>query len=201
MCTHAIGDRGNREILNIYEEAYNKSDNKDLRWRIEHAQHLSNRDIPRFAELGIIPSMQGVHCTSDAVFVKKRLGTYRSREGAYAWRKLIDTGAIICNGTDAPVEDVNPIACFYSSVTRMLPDETTFYPEQKMTREEALRSYTINGAFAAFEEDIKGSLEKGKLADIVILSNNLLTSEDWQIPNTQVLYTIVGGKVLYQVDN
>jgi predicted amidohydrolase YtcJ len=145
--------------------------------------------------------MQGVHCTSDAVFVKKRLGTYRSREGAYAWRKLIDTGAIICNGTDAPVEDVNPIACFYSSVTRMLPDETTFYPEQKMTREEALRSYTINGAFAAFEEDIKGSLEKGKLADIVILSNNLLTSEDWQIPNTQVLYTIVGGKVLYQVDN
>lgn len=201
MCTHAIGDRGNREILNIYEEAYNKSDNKDLRWRIEHAQHLSNRDIPRFAELGIIPSMQGVHCTSDAVFVKKRLGTYRSREGAYAWRKLIDTGAIICNGTDAPVEDVNPIACFYSSVTRMLPDETTFYPEQKMTREEALRSYTINGAFAAFEEDIKGSLEKGKLADIVILSNNLLTCEDWQIPNTQVLYTIVGGKVLYQVDN
>ncbi len=201
MCTHAIGDRGNREILNIYEEAYNKSDNKDLRWRIEHAQHLSNRDIPRFAELGIIPSMQGVHCTSDAVFVKKRLGTYRSREGAYAWRKLIDTGAIICNGTDAPVEDVNPIACFYSSVTRMLPDETTFYPEQKMTREEALRSYTINGAFAAFEEDIKGSLEKGKLADIVILSNNLLTCEDWQIPNTQVLYTIVGGKVLYQVDD
>lgn len=201
MCTHAIGDRGNREILNIYEEAYNKSDNKDLRWRIEHAQHLSNSDIPRFAELRIIPSMQGVHCTSDAVFVEKRLGTYRSREGAYAWRKLIDTGATICNGTDAPVEDVSPIACFYSSVTRMLPDETTFYPEQKMTREEALRSYTINGAFAAFEEDIKGSLEKGKLADIVILSNNLLTCEDRQIPNTKVLYTIVGGKVLYQVDN
>lgn len=201
MCTHAIGDRGNREILNIYEEAYNKSDSKDLRWRIEHAQHLSNKDIPRFAELGVIPSMQGVHCTSDAVFVKKRLGTYRSREGAYAWRKLIDTGATICNGTDAPVEDVSPIACFYSSVTRMLPDGTTFYPEQKMTREEALRSYTINGAFAAFEEDIKGSLEKGKLADIVILSNNLLTCENRQIPNTKVLYTIVGGKVLYQADN
>lgn len=201
MCTHAIGDRGNREILNIYEEAYNKSDNKNLRWRIEHAQHLSNRDIPKFAELGIIPSMQGVHCTSDAVFVKKRLGTYRSREGAYAWRKLIDTGATICNGTDAPVEDVSPIACFYSSVTRMLPDGTTFYPEQKMTREEALRSYTINGAFAAFEEDIKGSLENGKLADIVILSYNLLTCEDRQIPNTKVLYTIVGGKVLYQVHN
>lgn len=201
MCTHAIGDKGNREILNIYEEAYKKSDNKDLRWRIEHAQHLSNSDIPRFAELGIIPSMQGVHCTSDAVFVKKRLGAYRSREGAYAWRKLIDSGATICNGTDAPVEDVSPIACFYSSVTRMLPDETTFYPEQKMTREEALRTYTINGAFAAFEEDIKGSLEKGKLADIVILSDNLLTCEDRQIPNTKVLYTIVGGKVLYQVDN
>ncbi len=198
MCTHAIGDRGNREILNIYEKAYKKSDKKNLRWRIEHAQHLSVRDIPRFAELGVIAAMQGVHCTSDAVFVKKRLGPYRAREGAYAWRKLIDAGTTISNGTDAPVEDVNPIASFYASVTRMLPDETTFYPEQKMTREEALRSYTINGAYAAFEENIKGSITPGKIADITILSNNLLTCEDWQIPNTKVLYTIIGGEIKYQ---
>lgn len=199
MCTHAIGDRGNREILNIYENAFESdTTKKDLRWRVEHAQHLSNRDIPRFAELGVIAAMQGVHCTSDAVFVTKRLGPYRAREGAYVWRKLIDIGTIICNGTDAPVEDVDPVPCFYSSVTRILPDGSTFYPEQKMTREEALRSYTINGAYAAFEEDIKGSLEKGKLADIVILSNNLLTCEDWQIPNTKALFTIVGGKVVYK---
>ncbi|MDZ7767437.1 MAG: amidohydrolase [Melioribacteraceae bacterium] len=198
MCTHAIGDKGNREVLKIYENSYDESDNENLRWRIEHAQHLSNSDIPKFGELGVIAAMQGIHCTSDAVFVKKRVGPYRAREGAYPWRKLIDSGATICNGTDAPVEDVSPIASFYSSVTRMLPDETTFYPEQKMTREEALRSYTINGAYAAFEENLKGSLTPGKLADIVILNNNLLTCEDWQIPNTKVLYTIVGGQVKYQ---
>lgn len=201
MCTHAIGDKGNREILNIYENAFESDTTKnDLRWRIEHAQHLSIRDIPRFADLGVIAAMQGVHCTSDAVFVEKRLGPYRARDGAYVWKKLIDAGTTLCNGTDAPVEDVDPIASFYSSVTRMLPDETTFYPEQKMTREEALRSYTINGAYAAFQEDIKGSIEKGKLADIVILSNNLLTCEEWMIPNTEVLYTIVGGKVIYKLE-
>ena len=199
MCTHAIGDRGNREILNIYEKAFaNDTTKSDLRWRVEHAQHLSNNDIPRFGKLGVIAAMQGVHCTSDAVFVKKRLGAYRSREGAYAWRKLIDSGATICNGTDAPVEDVNPFSGFYSLVTRKLPDGTTFYPEQKMTREEALRSYTINGAYVAFEEDIKGSLVPGKLADIVILSNNLLTCREGLIQSTEVLFTIVGGEVKYK---
>ncbi|WKZ69795.1 MAG: amidohydrolase [Melioribacteraceae bacterium] len=198
MNTHAIGDRGNREVLKIYEEAYNKDNEKDLRWRIEHAQHLSNKDIPKFTELGVIAAMQGVHCTSDAVFVPKRLGQYRAKEGAYVWRKLLEAGTIICNGTDAPVEDVSPIASFYSSVTRILSDQTTFYPEQRMTREEALRTYTINGAYAAFEEDIKGSITPGKLADIVILSNDLLNCEDWEITNTQVLTTIVNGKVVYQ---
>ena len=199
MCTNAVGDRGNREILNIYRDTFMKNDGKnDLRWRVEHAQHLSKRDIPRFAKLGVIAAMQGIHCTSDAVFVKKRLGGWRAKQGAYVWRKLIDAGTVICNGTDAPVEDVDPIPCFYASVTRQLENNSTFYPEQAMTREEALRSYTINGAYAAFEENIKGSLEKGKLADIVILSNNLLTCEDWEIPNTKVLYTIVGGKIVYQ---
>lgn len=202
MCTHAIGDRGNREILNIYESTFKEySDSTNLRWRVEHAQHLSERDIPRFAELGVIASMQGVHCTSDAIFVKKRLGSYRAKTGAYTWRKLIDAGTTICNGTDAPVEDVNPIMSFYASVTRSVNDTTSFYPEQAMTREEALRSYTINGAYAAFEEDNKGSLEKGKLADIVILSNNLLECSDAEILNTKVLYTIVGGKIMFSSSN
>lgn len=199
MNTHAIGDRGNREVLKIYEEAYKNNEGKDLRWRIEHAQHLSNKDIPKFTELGIIAAMQGIHCTSDAVFVTKRLGPYRAKEGAYVWRKLLDVGTIICNGTDAPVEDVSPISSYYSSVTRMLSDQSTFYPEQKMTREEALRSYTINGAYASFEENIKGSLTPGKLADIVIISNNLLTCEDSEILGTQVVYTIVGGDVVYEL--
>jgi predicted amidohydrolase YtcJ len=196
LCMHAIGDLGIRQTLNIYEPF--AKDNSNLRWRIEHAQHISKSDIPRFAKLNVIAAMQGVHCTSDAIFVPKRLGEYRAKEGAYVWRKLIDSGAIICNGTDAPVEDVDPIKSFYASVTRRLADGTEFYPEQKMTREEALKSYTMNGAYAAFEEKIKGSITNGKLADITILSNNLLKVPDEEILKTQVLYTIVGGKVKYQ---
>jgi predicted amidohydrolase YtcJ len=199
MCIHAIGDKANREELNLYESIFKEHpEKKDLRWRIEHAQHLSPDDIPRFAKLGVIAAMQGVHCTSDATFVVERLGIMRAEQGAYVWRKLIDSGATICNGTDSPVEDVNPIKCFYSSVTRKLADGTSFFPNQKMTRAEALKSYTINGAYASFEENIKGSIKVGKLADFVVLSNNLLTCPDDQIPNTKVLYTIVGGKVLYQ---
>ena len=198
MCTHAIGDRGNREVLDIYENTFKKyPDKKDLRWRIEHAQHLSPQDIPRFAKLGVIAAMQTVHCTSDAVFVPKRLGDERSKEGAYVWRKLIDSGAVICDGTDAPVEDEDPIKCYYAAVTRKLADGSTFYPEEKMTRMEALKSYTTNGAYAAFEENIKGKLKPGMLADITVLSNDLLTVPDDQILNTKVLYTIVGGKILY----
>lgn len=199
LCTHAIGDRGNKEVLDLYENAFKKNpDKKDLRWRIEHAQHISNEDIPRFAKIGVIAAMQAVHCTSDAVFVPKRIGSARAEEGAYVWRKLINSGAVICNGTDAPVEDVDPISCYYAYVTRKLRDGTEFYLEQKMTRMEALKSYTINGAHAAFEENIKGTLTKGKLADIIVLSNNLLTCGDEEILNTKVLYTIVGGKMRYQ---
>ena len=202
MCIHAIGDRGNFEVLNIYAEVLgDHKDKKDLRWRIEHAQHLSVFDIPRFAKLGVIAAMQGIHCTSDATFVPVRIGDERARTGAYAWRKLIDAGAIICNGTDAPVEDVDPIKCFYASVTRKLTDGSTFYPEQKMSRMEALRSYTINGAYAAFEENIKGSIKSGKLADITVLSNDLISCTDDEILNTKVVYTIVGGKILYSSEN
>lgn len=198
MCTHAIGDKGNHEILNIYEKIFEQNDDKkDLRWRIEHAQHLDRKDIPRFSELGVIAAMQGVHATSDAPFVIKRLGRERAKRGAYVWRKLIDNGAIICNGTDAPVESVNTIENYYSSVTRQMLEGSTFFPEEKMTRMEALKSYTINGAVASFQDDKLGSLEIGKLADITILSNDITTISDESLKNTQVEMTIVGGKVVY----
>jgi hypothetical protein len=141
--------------------------------------------------------MQGNHCTSDGPFVISRLGEKRSREGAYAWRSLLDAGATVVNGTDAPVEDVNPLGSFYASVTRRMADGTPFFPEQCMTREEALRSYTIDAAWAAFEEDLKGSLTPGKLADIVVLSSDLLACPEEEILSTRVEYTLVGGKVVY----
>ena len=199
VCVHAIGDRANREVLDIYQKLFQKyPSNIPRRWRIEHAQHLHPDDIPRFGELGVIASMQGVHCTSDAVFVPKRLGMRRSAQGAYVWQSLLKSGAVVTNGTDAPVEDVNPLASFYASVTRQLGDGVTFFPEQKMTRLQALGSYTIDSAYAAFEETEKGSLVPGKLADFVVLSNDLTTCSDEAILDTQVLYTVVGGKIAYR---
>lgn len=196
---HAIGDRANQEVLNIYEEAFKEHPEKqDLRWRIEHSQHLHLDDIPRFGQLGVIASIQGIHCTSDGPWVFKRLGEKRAEEGAYVWQKLMKTGAILCNGTDAPVEDVDPIACYYATVSRMTWEGSVFYPDQRMSRMEALRSYTINGAYAAFQEDILGSLTKGKLADITVLSKDIMIIAEEEIPETEVLYTIVGGKVVYQ---
>jgi predicted amidohydrolase YtcJ len=171
---------------------------KDLRWRIEHAQHLDPQDIPRFAGNKIIASMQGIHCTSDAPFVVKRLGEQRARLGAYAWRSLLDNGVLIANGTDAPVEDVDPLKSFYASVTRRRSDTgLEFFKEQAMTREEALLSYTLWNAYAAKEEHFKGSISKGKVADFVILSNDLRTCPDEEILNTRIIYTIVNGKILY----
>ena len=200
MCVHAIGDRGNREVINVYEKEFKAHpDKQDLRWRIEHAQHLNPADMPRFRQLGIIASMQGIHCTSDAPFVVKRLGEKRSSEGAYAWRSLLDLGVIIANGTDAPVERVDPIPNYYASVTRKrLDNGQEFYHEQAMTREEALYSYTLGNAFAGFEEDIKGSLEPGKWADLVLLSQNLSTCPEDSIPATSVLLTMVGGAIRYE---
>ncbi len=201
LCTHAIGDRANRETLNIYEQTFKKHpevNGKTLRWRIEHAQHLSEKDKPRFAQLGIIAAMQGIHATSDAPFVIERLGKERAKEGAYVWRDLIDLGTIIANGTDSPVEKLDPIACYYASVTRMTKSGKPFFPAQKMTRMEALKSYTINGAFAAFQDSLLGSITKGKLADFTILSQDILTVPDWKLPATKTLYTIIGGKILYK---
>ena len=201
LCTHAIGDRGNRETLNVYESAFKKyPEKKDLRWRIEHAQHLHPDDIPRFAELGIIASMQTVHCTSDGPWVIKRLGEKRSREGAYVWRSLMEAGAIISNGTDAPVESNNPFENYYAAVTRNMSNGEFFFPAQVMTREEAIRSYTINPAYAAFEDNIKGSLSPGKLADLVVLSQDLLTVPPEEITSTEVVYTIIGGNIVYAGD-
>jgi predicted amidohydrolase YtcJ len=197
LCTHAIGDRANRETLNVYQEAFGGA-RSDLRWRVEHAQHLHPEDIPRFAELGVIAAMQPVHCTSDGPWVPKRLGEQRSREGAYVWRSLLDTGAVIASGTDVPVEDVDPIPNFDAAVTRRMSTGEVFYGDQSMTPEEALRAMTIDAAYAAFEEDIKGSLEVGKLADITVLSADILTIPAEQIPETVVLYTIVGGDVKYR---
>jgi predicted amidohydrolase YtcJ len=198
MCVHAIGDRANRETLNIFEEVYKANPGKDLRWRIEHAQHLHPADIPRFGALGVIASMQGVHCTSDAPYVTARLGARRAEEGAYVWQKLMKTKAVVTNGTDAPVEDVDPIASFYSTVSRRTKDGKVFYPDQRMSRMEALKSYTINGAYAAFEEGSRGSLKPGKYADMVILSKDIMTVPEDQIPTAEVMYTIVGGRVRYE---
>ncbi len=196
--THAIGDRANREVLDIYEAVFQANPDKtDLRWRIEHAQHLHPDDVRRFAGLGVIAAMQGIHCTSDAPWVYKRLGTKRAAEGAYLWRDLINTGAVITNGTDTPVEDIDPISGFYASVARRLSDGSLFFPGQRMTREEALRSYTLNTAYAAFAEDVMGSLTPGKFADIVVLSKDIMTIPENEIPSVRVVYTILGGKVVY----
>lgn len=199
LCVHAIGDRANRETLNVFEAAFKANpDKKDLRWRVEHAQHLAEADIPRFGQLGVIAAMQGIHCTSDAPYVLERLGKERAEAGAYVWQKLMKTGAVISNGTDTPVERVNPIASYYATVSRKLKDGSVFYGDQRLSRADALKTYTLNGAYAAFEEALKGSITVGKLADITVLSKDILTVAEDEIPTTEVVYTIVGGTVMYR---
>jgi len=202
MAIHAIGDRGNRETLDLYARLFDEEgvDGADRRWRIEHAQHLHPDDIDRFAALGVTASMQGIHATSDGPWVPQRVGEERAREGAYVWRSLLDSGALVTNGTDAPVEDIDPIQSYYATVTRHMADSTNFFEEQALTREEALRTYTINNAVAVFEDDIKGSLTPGKLADLVVLSDDILTIDAPDIPNAQVDLTILGGAVVYERD-
>ena len=197
--THAIGDRANRVVLDIYERTFAEHpDAADLRWRIEHAQHVHPDDVQRFADLGIIAAMQGVHATSDAPWVFARLGPERAESGAYLWRSFIDAGVVIANGTDVPVEDISPIASFHSSVVRRDRAGNPFFPDQRMTRMEALQSYTINNAYAAFEEDIKGSVTVGKLADLVVLDRDIMTVPDEEIAETSVDMTVVGGEILYR---
>jgi predicted amidohydrolase YtcJ len=197
--THAIGDRANRETLNVYEATFKAHpDKKDVRWRITHAQHINAADIPRFGALGVIATMQGIHCTSDAPYVLARLGAQRAEEGAYVWQKLMKTGAVVANGTDAPVEEPDPLPGYYALVTRRQKNGEVFFGDQKMSREEALRAYTLNGAYAAFQDQKLGSLTPGKLADITVLSADITTVPEDQIQKAEVLYTIVGGKVRYK---
>ncbi|AHG91608.1 Amidohydrolase 3 [Gemmatirosa kalamazoonensis] len=197
--THAIGDRANREVLDAYERVFRDNpDKRDLRWRDEHAQHIDPSDVPRFKQLGVIASMQGVHTISDGPWVAKRLGEERARRTSYLWRSLIDAGAVVTNGTDTPVEDVDPIVSFYGSVSRKTKEGTVFLPEQRVTRAEALAAYTINNAYAAFEEREKGSITPGKLADLVVLSKNIMTVAEDEIPTARVDLTILGGKVKYE---
>ena len=203
--SHAIGDRANREILNQYEIVFNEFPNlaRDHRWRIEHAQHIDPIDIPRFGSLKVIASIQGIHMSSDRPWAIDRLGEKRIIESAYVWRDLINNGAILINGSDVPVEPINPIASFYASSTRKTLKgfpEGGFEPSQKMTRLEALKSYTINAAYGAFEENKKGSIEIGKFADFTVFSQNLITIPDDKILDTKVLYTIVNGKIEYRAN-
>ncbi len=203
ICSHAIGDRANREILDRYEAAFkgNPEKAKDVRFRIEHAQHLAPSDIPRFGQLGVIPAMQAIHLSSDRPWAIERLGEKRIKEGAYMWQSLLKSGAKVVNGTDVPVEPINPIASFFASVTRQTlkgEPEGGYEPAEKMTREQALKSYTLDAAYGAFQEKILGSIEAGKLADFTILSQDIMTVPDNQILSTKVEMTIFGGKVLYE---
>jgi len=197
--THAIGDRANRDILDLYEHAQQAHPGvRALRWRIEHAQHLHPVDVPRFARLGVIASMQGVHAVSDGPWVPKRLGEPRAGERTYVWRALWDSGAVVNNGTDVPVEDIDPLASFRATVTREMADGRRFHQEQRLTRLEALQSYTRNNAYAAFEEDLKGSLAPGKLADFVVLDRDILSVPDAELAQARVLTTVLGGRVVYR---
>ena len=198
--THAIGDRGVREVLDLYERAWKTMgvEGKDLRWRIEHSQHIDPADVPRFGALGVIAAIQAIHGTSDGPWIPTRLGEERAKSTSQPWRDLFNTGAVVTNGTDVPVEPIDAISSYYASVSRMMVNGKRFYPEHAMTREEALQTYTINNAFAAFEDDIKGSLTPGKYADIVVLSQDLLTVDEGKIPDTTVDITIVGGEVKYR---
>ena len=202
VCSHAIGDRANREILDRYESAFTELPDlaTDHRFRIEHAQHIHPDDIPRFAELQVIPAMQAVHLSSDRPWAIDRLGEQRIKEGAYMWQTLLQSGIPIVNGTDVPVEPLNPIASLYASVSRKTlkgTPEGGYEPAEKMTREQALRSYTLDAAYGAFEEDIKGSITVGKLADFTIYSQDLMTVAEEDFLNTEIAMTIFDGKVVY----
>lgn len=202
VCTHAIGDRGNREVLDAYERALRSrglADSREPRFRIEHAQLLSPRDIPRFAQLGIIASMQPTHCTSDMRWVEDRVGHARA-EGAYAWASLLRTGATIAAGSDFPVESHNPFLGFHAAVTRQTAagePEGGWMPHQRMTREEILFAMTLGAAYASFEEERKGSLTPGKFADFIVIDRDVMTCEVSQIPTTRVLMTVIGGEVVH----
>jgi len=201
IAVHAIGDRANRETLDLYASLFETAgvDGESLRWRIEHAQHLHPDDIPRFADLGVIASMQAIHACSDAPYNYQRLGADRVEEGAYVWKTLWEDGAVVTNGTDVPVEQIDPLASVHCTVTRAVPgSDTTFTAEETLDRRQALESYTINNAYAAFAEDVKGTLRPGKLADVTVFGENILKVPADEIRDAPVDVTIVGGDVAYE---
>lgn len=201
VCSHAIGDRANREILDQYETAFNENQTiTDHRFRIEHAQHLHPDDIPRFGQLNVIAAMQAVHMSSDRPWAIDRLGEKRIKEGAYMWQSLLKTGAKVINGTDVPVEPINPLASFFASVTRQTlagTPEGGYEADERMTREQALRSYTIDAAFGEFEEQVKGSIEVGKFADFTVFSEDIMKVEPAKILKAEVEMTVLGGDIVY----
>ncbi len=202
MAIQGIGDRAYRELLDIYEAAFEANPDKtDRRWRIEHAQVIHPDDVARTVELGVIPAVQGIFACSDGPWVEDRLGEERTRERGYIFNTLAEAGLVPTNGTDPPVDEISPIGSFHCSVTRRLPDGTLFQPQEAYSRERALYSYTMGNAIAAFEEDIKGSITPGKLADLTVLSQNLLTVPDEALLDTEVVMTIVGGRVRYRDGN
>lgn len=201
VCTHAIGDAANRMVLDSYERAMQEvPDARDARLRIEHAQVLAPQDIPRFAKLGVIPSMQPTHCTSDKAWAEKRLGPERVK-GAYAWQSLLQTGVHLPLSSDFPGETLNPFYGIYAAITRQDPQGNPaggWYPEQKLTLDEALKGYTIEGAYAEFEEKDKGSIEQGKLADLTVISADITKIARKEILSIRVLKTFVGGKLVWE---
>ncbi|HKW67790.1 MAG TPA: amidohydrolase [Terriglobales bacterium] len=204
VCTHAIGDRANRLVLDAYERALREVPTaRDPRLRIEHAQVLFPQDIPRFSRLGVIASMQPTHCTSDKAWAEARLGPQRVK-GAYAWQSVLKTGAHLPLSSDFPGETQNPFYGIYAALTRQDPQGNPpggWYPEQRLTLAEALRGYTLEGAFAEFEEKDKGSIEAGKLADFTVVDLDPAKVAPKNILNTRVLKTIVGGQVVYDSAN
>jgi predicted amidohydrolase YtcJ len=197
---HSIGDKGNNWTLNAYEKAQQVNGKRDSRHRDEHTQNLILTDVPRFAQLGVIPSMQPTHCISDKKFCEKRIGAERAK-GAYAWKSLADAGAMLAFGTDYQVEPLNPMEGLYAAVTRkdrLGEDGEGWHPEQKITMENAIKYYTLGSAYAQFMEGRKGMIKTGYLADIVITDKDLLTIPENEIMKTKVDYTITGGKVVYE---
>ena len=202
LCTHAIGDRANREVLDVYEAAFaaHPEAARDARFRIEHAQILHPDDVPRFASLGVLAAMQGIHAVSDGPWTPERLGEERTEERAFLFRDLLDAGVVVLNGTDAPVERVDPIASYAGAVTGITADGEVFVPDHLMTRDEGLRSYTISAAYGAHEDENRGSLTPGKLADVTVLSRDILSVPADQVAGAKPTLTIVGGKIAWQAE-
>ena len=201
-CIHAIGDRGNRVAMDVFERVQREVPGaRDLRMRNEHAQILDAADIPRFAKLNVIASMQATHATSDMSWVPARIGRDRMQEGAYVWKRLLTTGVVLANGSDFPVEEPNPMLGFYASITRQDPKGHPpggWMPEERMTRDEMLKSFTLNAAYAAHTEKDLGSIEVGKLADLVLLDKNVMTVEPREMLSTKGLMTVIGGEIVYE---